>query len=55
MRVNLKSKKIKMNSKRELKEIEKILRVNKPLLAKRFKIEEIGLFGSRVRGEGKKE
>ena len=49
------SKKVKMNKKRELKEIEKILKVNKPLLAKRFKIKEIGLFGSLVRGEGRKK
>ena len=55
MGVNLKSKKIKMNKKREFKEIEEILRVNKPLLAKRFKIKEIGLFGSRMRGEGRKK
>ena len=55
MGVNLKPKKIKMNKKRELKEIEEILKVNKPLLAKRFKIKEIGLFGSRMRGEGRKK
>ena len=44
-----------MNKKEELKEIEKILKVNKPLLAKRFKIKEIGIFGSRVRGEETKK
>ena len=44
-----------MNKKRELKEIGKILKVNKPLLEKRFKIKEIGLFGSRVRGEERKK
>jgi predicted nucleotidyltransferase len=49
------SKKVKMNKRRELKEIERILRVNKPLLAKRFKIKQIGLFGSRMRGEGRKK
>ena len=44
-----------MNKKKELKEIEKILKVNKPLLAKRFKIKEIGIFGSRLRGEESKK
>ena len=34
-----------------LKEIEKILKENKAILAERFKVKEIGIFGSYVRGE----
>jgi len=37
------------------KEMEKILKENMPLLAKRFRIKEIGIFGSRVRGEERKK
>jgi predicted nucleotidyltransferase len=44
-----------MNQKKELKKIEKILKLNKPLLAERFKIKEIGIFGSRLRGEERKK
>jgi predicted nucleotidyltransferase len=44
-----------MNQRKELKEIEKILKMNKSSLAKRFKLKEIGIFGSRVRGEGRKK
>ena len=44
-----------MNQKKELKEIEKILKLNKPLLAERFKIKEIGIFGSRLRGKERKK
>ena len=36
---------------RKLKEIKKILEANKPILSKNFKVKEIGLFGSLVRGE----
>ena len=35
--------------------MEKILKENMPLLAKRFRIKEIGIFGSRVRGEERKK
>ena len=38
-----------------LKEIEKILKENKAILAERFKVQEIGIFGSYVRGEQKKK
>ena len=38
-----------------LKEIEKILKENKATLAKRFKVKEIGIFGSYVRGEQKEK
>jgi len=36
-----------------LKEIEKILNENKVVLTKQFKVKEIGIFGSIVRGEDK--
>ncbi len=38
-----------------LKEIEKILKENKAILAERFKVKEIGIFGSYVRGEQKEK
>ena len=38
-----------------LKEIEKILKENKATLAERFKVKEIGIFGSYVRGEQKEK
>ena len=38
-----------------LKEIEKILKENKAILAERFKAQEIGIFGSYVRGEQKEK
>ncbi|RLB26731.1 MAG: hypothetical protein DRG66_06430 [Deltaproteobacteria bacterium] len=44
-----------MNQRKELKEIKTILKMNKPLLAERFKLKEIGIFGSRVRGEERKK
>ena len=44
-----------MNQRKELKEIEKILKKNKPILAERFKVKEIGIFGSLVRGEEKRK
>ena len=44
-----------MNRKKELKDIEKILKLNKPLLAERFKIKRIGIFGSRLRVEERKK
>jgi len=44
-----------MNKRKELKEIEKILKENKSLLSERFKIKEIGIFGSRIRGEERKK
>ena len=36
-----------------LQEIESILRDQKPILRQRFKVKEIGIFGSFVRGEQK--
>lgn len=38
-----------------LKEIERILAEHKEELYRKYKIKEIGIFGSFVRGEGKKE
>lgn len=38
---------------RTLSEIEKILREQKPILRERFRVKEIGIFGSVVRGEQK--
>lgn len=37
-----------------LKEIERIVKENKLVLTERFKVKEIGIFGSIVRGEDKK-
>jgi predicted nucleotidyltransferase len=38
---------------KELKKIEKIVKTNKVLLTKQFRVKEIGIFGSVVRGEDK--
>jgi len=38
---------------RRLAEIQEILRQKKPILRERFKVKEIGIFGSFVRGEEK--
>jgi predicted nucleotidyltransferase len=38
---------------KELKKIEKIVKENKVVLTKQFKVKEIGIFGSVVRGEEK--
>ena len=38
---------------RRLEEIQEILRQKKPILRERFKVKEIGIFGSYVRGEEK--
>ncbi len=38
---------------KELKKIEKIVKENKVVLTKQFKVKEIGIFGSVVRGEDK--
>ena len=38
---------------RRLEEIQEILRQKKPILRARFKVKEIGIFGSFVRGEEK--
>jgi predicted nucleotidyltransferase len=37
----------------ELKNIEKLVKENKVVLTKQFKVKEIGIFGSVVRGEDK--
>jgi len=43
-----------MNQERKMfKKIEKIVKENKVVLAKQFKVKEMGIFGSIVRGEGK--
>ena len=44
-----------MNQRKELKGTERILKENKPILAERFKVKEIGIFGSLVRGEEKRK
>jgi hypothetical protein len=36
-----------------LQEIERVLKDQKPILKKKFKVKEIGIFGSFVRGEQK--
>lgn len=36
------------------KQLEKILKKNKPYLKKKFKVQEIGIFGSYARGEATK-
>ena len=38
---------------KKLRDIEKLVKENKVLLTKRFKVKEIGIFGSVVRGEEK--
>ena len=38
---------------KKLKKIEKIVKENRVLLTKQFKVKEIGIFGSVVRGEDK--
>ena len=38
----------------KLEEIERILKKNKPLLEEKFKVKEVGIFGSYLRGEQKK-
>ena len=38
---------------KKLRDIEKLLKENKVLLTKQFKVKEIGIFGSVVRGEDK--
>jgi predicted nucleotidyltransferase len=38
---------------KNLEEIKKILNENKPFIMEKFKVKEIGIFGSYVRGENK--
>jgi predicted nucleotidyltransferase len=38
---------------KNLQEVKKILNENKPFIMKKFKVKEIGIFGSYVRGENK--
>lgn len=40
---------------KSIKEIEKILKKNKPYLMKKFKVEKVGIFGSYARGEESKD
>jgi predicted nucleotidyltransferase len=42
-----------MNRQIDLKKIEEIIIQNKPVLSKKFKVKDIGIFGSYVRGEQK--
>ncbi|NIM16038.1 MAG: nucleotidyltransferase [Candidatus Aminicenantes bacterium] len=42
-----------MNKQVNLKEIQERIRCNKPILKKKFKVKDIGIFGSYVRGEQK--
>ncbi|MFH1095881.1 MAG: nucleotidyltransferase family protein [Candidatus Desantisbacteria bacterium] len=44
-----------MGQGKSLEEIKEILKVNKSTLSKQFKIKELGIFGSYVRGEDKKD
>ncbi|MDI6793130.1 MAG: nucleotidyltransferase family protein [bacterium] len=47
---------MKQQTKRErLEAVRKILKENKPILSEKFKVKEIGLFGSYVRGEAKED
>ena len=43
-----------MDKKKELKNIERILKREKPLLIEKYHVKDIGVFGSYVRGEQKK-
>ena len=42
-----------MDKKKDFKDIEKILKKSKPLLAEKYKVKDIGIFGSYVRAEQK--
>ena len=42
-----------MDKKKDFKDIEKILKEFKPLLAEKYKVKDIGVFGSYVRAEQK--
>ncbi len=42
-----------MDKKKDFKDIEKILKKSKPLLAEKYKVKDIGVFGSYVRAEQK--
>ena len=42
-----------MDKKKDLKEIEGILKKQKPFLMEKFKVKDLGVFGSYVRGEQK--
>ena len=44
-----------MEKQKNLEEIEKLIVLNRPFLDEEFKIKNIGIFGSFVRGEQKKE
>ncbi len=45
---------INKRAENRLAEVERLLKKNKPLLKERFKVKEIGIFGSFLRGEQKK-
>lgn len=42
-----------MDKKKDFKDIEKVLKKSKPLLAEKYKVKDIGVFGSYVRGDQK--
>ena len=44
-----------MGQRKSLGEIKGILKANKPILSNKFKIKEIGIFGSYLRGEAKED
>ncbi|MCK5058320.1 MAG: nucleotidyltransferase family protein [Candidatus Aminicenantes bacterium] len=41
----------KANKVKDLHEIERIIKIHKPLLKKKYQVKQIGIFGSYVRGE----
>ena len=42
-----------MDKKKDFKDIEKVLKKSRPLLTEKYKVKDIGVFGSYVRGEQK--
>jgi hypothetical protein len=45
------TEKEKTNEMKNLKEIERIIKIHKPLLKEKYQVKQIGIFGSYVRGE----
>jgi len=45
------TEKEKTNEMKNLKEIERIIKIHKPLLKEKYQVKRIGIFGSYVRGE----
>ncbi len=44
-----------MKQRKDLEEIKKVLKKGKPILREKFMVKEIGIFGSFVRGGGRKK